>query len=112
MLPLKVEFRWTHLLRFLRAGFGVGCSCCLWALVSRVISEMELAWLFCSCTWGGSLEPDGMEFLEPKCSVLGLCRSVASVASIKHGFWEPWPEAAMVPAPWPRPCPGSRACRS
>ena len=42
MLPLKVEFRWTHLLRFLRAGFGVGCSCCLWALVSRVISEMEL----------------------------------------------------------------------
>ena len=47
-----------------------------------------------------------MEFLEPKCSVLGLCRSVASVASIKHGFWEPWPEATMVPAPWPRPLPG------
>ena len=78
----------------------------MWALVCRVISEMELAWLFCSCTWGGSLEPDGTEFLEPKCSVLGLCRSVASVASIKHGFWEPWPEATMVPAPWPRPLPG------
>ena len=63
-------------LGFLRAGFGVGCSCCLWALVCRVISELELAWPFCSCTWGGSAKPDGMEFLKPNCSVPGGIRSV------------------------------------
>ena len=45
------------------------------SIVCRVISELELAWLYCSLTWGGSLEPDGMEFLKPNCSVLGSCRS-------------------------------------
>ena len=87
-------------------------ACGVWSWLFELFLGSSLSCYFGTGTSLAVLQLDRMEFLEPNCSVLGLCRSLASVASIKHGFCEPWPEAATGPAPLPRPWRGSRTCRS